>query len=469
MASAWRNVFRRTSPLFQCLLSALCVGLTAGIYIALSALGAGGGRPNSQHLADIAQSTLVASALFSGLGAGILLNKLGPTFCTVIGGIGYPVYVGGYWYFGENGKLAYPIAGAVILGATCTLIQSSMSYISIAYAEERHKGVYVGASLVVGYTLSCLASIIPLAIDATNPDADSVPVPVYGTFVALMGCAVIMGCFVLPPGKIKRDDGTAIATIPVMTLKEAVVGAAKCLLDWRLLLLIPSMIAAEIHLPFMGVTNAFEFNGRARALNSFIALLTSIPLNLFLGWLLDNKRWSRRARAYAGTLLVGVCIVATFVPYVVELSSWSRAKDAFNYDWTKKGYAGDVIHFLIAWNFGSMMLNLSTWYVGAMSNDPIVCANYSGLVRAMPCVGQAIIFGIDAAKIPYVGEAAATLVIYVVAVLGLLAFTYFCLEETRYFKEEHVIVPTYVLQNEGVEGIESVEVVSVTTPAQSEK
>src|ERR1700753_1864216 len=112
------------------------------------------------------------------------------------------------WYFGENGKLPFPIAGATLLGFTCTLIESSVGYVAMSYAEERHKGMYVGIMQVVLYVCSFITSTIPLGLDAHNPLADSVPTAVHGTFVALMCCAVIMGCFVLPPDKVQRDDGT---------------------------------------------------------------------------------------------------------------------------------------------------------------------------------------------------------------------------------------------------------------------
>lgn len=125
----------------------------------------------------------------------------------------------------------------------------------MAYAEERHKGMYVGIMQIVHYICSFVASAIPLGIDAENAEANSVPTAVYGTFVALMCCAVIMGCFILPPEKVKRDDGTAIAAIPTMTFKEAFIGSIKSVADWRILLLVPALLSTEIHLVYLGVVN----------------------------------------------------------------------------------------------------------------------------------------------------------------------------------------------------------------------
>ncbi|KAF2099337.1 hypothetical protein NA57DRAFT_74838 [Rhizodiscina lignyota] len=447
MGFNWKTNFRWHSPFLQTCLCSLCLGLTAGIYVALSSLGAGGGRAESQHMIDIAQSCLDGAAVLTGLFTGVLLNKMGPAFCTAVGALGYPFYVGGYWYFGENGRLAFPIAGATILGLTCTLIEGSVGYVAMCYAEERHKGMYVGIMQVVLYCCSFIASSIPLGIDAGNPDADSVPTAVYGTFVALMACAVVMGSFVLPPEKVQRDDGTTIAKIPDMTFKEAIIGAAKCFADWRLILLVPAMMSTEIHLVYLGVVNGWHNNSRARALNGFIALLISIPVNVFLSWLLDNKRWNRKARGYAGTIFVGIFLISSFIAEVVRVRDWDRNATPLSEDWNNSSFGGELILFIIAWNSSGLVLNLVTWYLGAMSNDPVICAHYSGLSRCLLGVGQGMMFGIDASGVAFVGEAGAMLALFTSSIIGLLLFTYYCMEETRYFKEDHVIVPIYAREH----------------------
>ncbi|RFU30759.1 hypothetical protein B7463_g5580, partial [Scytalidium lignicola] len=445
----WKSNLRWHSPFVQNTFASLCLGLTAGIYVALSALGAGGGQPESQHMIDIAQACLDGAAVLTGLFAGVLLNKLGPAVCTSVGAMGYPLYVGGYWYFGENGRLPFPIIGATLLGLSCTLIESAVSYIAISYSDERYKGLYVCWMQVVLYTCSMIASIIPLAVDANNPNADHVPNAVYGTFVALMCCAVVLGCFVLPAEKIKRGDGTNIAKIPEMTFLEAIQGSIRCFKDWRLLLLVPGMMSTEIHLVYLGVINGWQNNSRVRALDGFISLLLSIPINLFLSWLLDNKRWTRKTRAFAGTGFVGVFLIGSFITEIVTTHGWDRHSAGPQLDWNSKGFAGQFILFIIAWNAGGLVLNLVTWYLGAMSNDPVVCANYSGLSRCLLGLGQGMMFGIDASGVPFINEAGAMFALFTSSILGMLVFATFCLEETRYFKEDHVIVPIYAQEQFG--------------------
>jgi len=291
---------------------------------------------------------------------------------------------------------------------------------------------------VVLYMCSLFASTIPLAIDANSPDTDKVPTAVYATFVVLMASAVVLALFILPADKVRRDDGTKVAVMPKMTFKEAFQGSLVAFKDWRLLLLVPAMMSTEIHLVYIGVANGWHNNSRTRSLNSFCSLVVAIPLNLFLGWLLDRKTWSRKTRAYVGTCFVGVFLIGAYIAEVVRTRDWHRHSKGPNMDWNSPDFAGQFILFMISWNSSGLVLNLVTWYLGAMSNDPVVCAHYSGLCRAFLGVGQGMVFGIDAAGVPFMNEAGAMLALMASSILGMLVFAWKCMEETRYFKEDHV-------------------------------
>ncbi|KIW23612.1 uncharacterized protein PV07_11799 [Cladophialophora immunda] len=453
-----KGYLRWHGPFMQNALAALCLGLTAGIYVALSGLGAGGGQATSQHMIDIAQASCDAASLVAGLFCGVMLNKFGPAICASVGAVGYAVYVGGFWYFGEHGTLAFPVTGATILGITAVLIESTVSYIAIAYSEEREKGLYVTMMQVIKYGCSLVAATIPLAIDASNPKATSVPTAVYITFIILMSSAVVLGLFILPAEKIRRDDGTGIAVLPKLTFKDAMLGGFHTLADKRLLLLCPALICTAIHLVYCGIANAYHNNSRVRALNTFCALAVAIPSNLVLSWLLDNRRWSRKTRALAGTTYVGVFLIGAFIAEVVRTWHWSRVVPHTKMDWTSPDFAGQFILFIVGWNAAGMILNLATWYLGTLSNDPLICSHYAGLSRALLAVGQGFVFGIDAAGIPYRNEAGALLGMFSISMLGMYIFAFTCVQETRYFKEEHVIVPRYAQEQLGhIQGQEARE------------
>jgi hypothetical protein len=113
------------------------VGLTAGLYVALNLLGAGGGRPNSASTVQIVNATLCAVWFFSYVFAiarrlkmsrlslnlppsasfgGTVLNKVGPAITASLGVMGYILYVGSLWYFDQVGKPAFPIFAGVCIG-----------------------------------------------------------------------------------------------------------------------------------------------------------------------------------------------------------------------------------------------------------------------------------------------------------------------------------------------------------------
>lgn len=45
-------------PLVQNAIAGVCVGSSAGVFVSLNLLGAGGGRPDSAHVVQIANATL---------------------------------------------------------------------------------------------------------------------------------------------------------------------------------------------------------------------------------------------------------------------------------------------------------------------------------------------------------------------------------------------------------------------------
>ncbi|RFU31710.1 hypothetical protein B7463_g4648, partial [Scytalidium lignicola] len=418
---------RWNSPFVQNALAGLVLGLTAGIYVALSTLGAGGGP-----------------AFFSGLISSPLLNRFGPAICSSVGAAGYIIYTGSLWYFAKTGRLGFPVAAAVIMGLGCSIIQAAVGYVIMSYPEERHKGRYIMISQMLSFLCSMFSSIVPLAIDTNNLSASGVPPSVYITFIVLMALATILALFILPPEKVRRDDGSAIAIVPRASFLSNMKGLIKALMDVKLLLLVPGMLATEIHLVYLGSTNSYHNDARVRCLNGFVALLVALPINFFLSWMLDHTQWTRRVRGVIATSFIAVFLIGAYIAEICRTYKWNRHIAGPNMDWNDPGYAGVLILYIINWVACSLVLNLVMWFLGTLSNDPEKCAHYSGLTRALLGLGQGIIFGLDAADIPYKDEAGALLALYSTAMIGMLLSALFIVPETKYFEEEHVIIPKYV-------------------------
>ena len=114
---------------------------TPGIYLALTGLGAGGGRPSSQSVASLTNAILYAVFTVFGWIGGSILNILKPKITIMIGVIGYPLYVGGLWYFDRVGHAWFPYFAGAVLGATAGCLWTAGGFIQFAYAQEDEKAL----------------------------------------------------------------------------------------------------------------------------------------------------------------------------------------------------------------------------------------------------------------------------------------------------------------------------------------
>lgn len=144
------------------------VGVTAGLYVALNLLGAGGGKPNSAQTVQVVNATLCAVWFFSASFGGSVLNTVGPAITACLGVIGYILYVGSLWYFGATGKEGFPIFAGVAIGISAGFIFVTMGYIAMSYSEEEDRGRFITMSINLQATGSVIGGIIPLIINRNS-------------------------------------------------------------------------------------------------------------------------------------------------------------------------------------------------------------------------------------------------------------------------------------------------------------
>lgn len=81
----WGRQIRYHSPWVQNFISGIGVGASAGLYVALNLLGAGGGKPDSAHVVQVVNATLCSVWFLSSSFGGSILNKLGPGITMCLG------------------------------------------------------------------------------------------------------------------------------------------------------------------------------------------------------------------------------------------------------------------------------------------------------------------------------------------------------------------------------------------------
>ncbi len=78
--------------------------------------------------------------VFAWLG-GTFVNIFRPRISMFVGSLGYPLYIGGLWYYDRTGHTWFPLFAGAILGVLCGILVTCCGMISYAYAEESEKAL----------------------------------------------------------------------------------------------------------------------------------------------------------------------------------------------------------------------------------------------------------------------------------------------------------------------------------------
>jgi MFS family permease len=172
-----------------------------------------------------------------------------------VGVMFYIVYVGALWYFDAVGKFAYPIVAGVIIGIGSGMVFITAGYIQTSYPEEQEKGLFITTQLNLQATGSVIGGIIPVIINRNSATTDGVPHAVYISFIVIMFCAALSGLLLLPPHKLRRDDGSVVAVDKARGPWEELKANLLIFTDWKLLCMVPAFLPAECFLVYSGSVN----------------------------------------------------------------------------------------------------------------------------------------------------------------------------------------------------------------------
>lgn len=198
--------------------------------------------------------------------------------------------------------------------------------------------------------------------------------------------------------------------------------------------------------------NAFHNNLRTRCLLGFVALVVQVPCGFALQALLDHKSWRRRSRAFAGLSFVGMPLTTAWIWEIIRVHDYDRHNPPkVTMDWTDDGFAPICVLFVMKWVASSLWQYLVVYWLGALSNDPLKAANYSGIWRGVLAAGEAIIFGADSTLIPFEREVGALFALYATGILIFAYLAYFHIQDTLYFTEDRVVVPNHIIEEIGEE------------------
>ncbi|CAG7917678.1 unnamed protein product [Penicillium olsonii] len=417
-----------------------------GIYIALTGLGAGGGRPKAQETAALTNSILYGVYTIAGWCAGPVLNLLKPKWTIIIGGICYPLYVGSLWYYDRIGGQEFPLTAGALLGIGAALLWTSSGFIQFAYPEEDQKGKYITLQWILCSAGSTVGALIAFGTTVKNTESAGVSNAVCIAWIMIMTVALVAAFFLIEdPINVVREGGQHITMFQPPTLKNEVKGILSVMIDPKVVILLPAMFVAEMCLALTSSINVYYFNLRTRSLNNLLFQAVMIPSPLLLGWILDNKRiQSRKLRGAMGTAYVAVITIGA----TCGLLAWtlknniSRSNDSRAVDWKDSAFAPGVVLYLLFGVIYACFQIIVQWTLAALTNDPALCARYAGAFKGTVSLGMCVSFTVDSQGMSFRDQIIMQLTLYASGVFCLFYVVLVYVRQTNYFVEEGVIVPT---------------------------
>lgn len=410
----------------QNFIAGIGIAFSAGVFVSLNLLGAGGGRPESAHVIQTANAILSSVWFLSACVGGTYLSLLGPAVTMCLGICTYAVYVASLWYYEATGQQAFPLAAGAIIGVGAGAVFITSGYIQVAYSSDGNKGRFIAVQNTLQAAGSIACSILPVILNRDNVERAGVPMPVYITYISLMLAAAALALLALRrPNEVTYSDGAAISELKgKLSRFQELAENLTVFKEWKLLCLLPAFLPAGSFLIYLGSVNAFQNTLRARSLLSFIALVVQIPFGHILHVILDRPAWSRRKRGLAGLAFVGIPLSVAWVWEIVRTRAFDRSAPPVNpVDWNDPEYGPIMVLFVLNWTASVLWQYLVPWFIGALGLPPEKLGHYMGVQRGVLAAGEAICFGVDAARISYVAFSGAIFGFYVA---GIGALAYMC-------------------------------------------
>ncbi|KAI1848639.1 hypothetical protein JX266_005498 [Neoarthrinium moseri] len=330
---------------------------------------------------------------------------LGPAVTMCFGVCTYALYVGSLWYYEVSGQQIFPLVGGAVVGIGAGAVFITSGYIQVAYSDEKNKGKFIAIQNTLQATGSTICSILPVILNKDNMSRSGVPPAIYITYITSMLVVAMLALLTLwRPAQVKAAgvSSTAHHQLQCDLLRELKANLS-VFKEWKLLLMLPAFLPAGSFLIYLGSVNAFQNSLRARSLLSFVALVVQVPFGHLLHMILDKPDWTKRARSLAGVTFVGLPLCIAWVWEIARTRNIDRTTPpSVPLDWADHEYGASMVLFTLNWTASILWQYIVPWFIGALDIPPGKLSHYMGVQRGFLAAGEAICFGVDAARISYV-------------------------------------------------------------------
>lgn len=161
----------------------------------------------------------------------------------------------------------------------------------------------------------------------------------YLILIALQCLGLPLALLISPPQKVIRRDGTKISDPTIG--KTVLVEFRKLyalLKTKRVYLLIPILIGFNWNGTYQSIYLTKYFSVRSRALGALTSGIAATAADLFWGWFLDIKRFSRPVVARIAWFSFVLVLLALFSWQVANEELYSTIKPKITLDWDNEGF-----------------------------------------------------------------------------------------------------------------------------------
>jgi MFS family permease len=429
-------------PVTQVTMLGLVCFMCPGLFNALNGLGAGG-QVSSKTSAN-ANSSLYAMFAVSAFFAGSINNKLGSRLTLLLGSTGYALYIGSYLAMNIHPDAGgFVIAAGTILGICAGLLWTAQGSLMLAYPTESQKGRFISIFWSIFNLGGVMGAAVSLGLNFKST-ANSVGNGTYIAFLILTLIGVTIPLLMADPNKMIRTDGTKVTTPRHPSWKVEIYGlyvAVKT--DPLIIMLFPMFFASNWFYTWQfNDYNGAIFDIQARSLNNLVYWIAQIIGSLVVGSLLDQKRLSRRIRAFSGwSLLFAMVWFVHIWAYFYEkgYTRESTSGNVIKIGIHTPGYAAKILLFIFFGILDAMWQITAYWIMGAMSNDPAKLAYFTGLYKSIQSAGAAGVWRADGIGLPFKNIFISTWVLLVSGLVFALPMIHMRVKDTTDLADETLI------------------------------
>jgi hypothetical protein len=267
----------------------------------------------------------------------------------------------------------------------------------MSYPQEKDKGKFVAIFWALFNCGGILGSLIALGLNLEN-NQGGVSTGTYIAFVVIMLVGVVFSLSLANPDQVVRADGSRVVLSKAAHWTTELKGVVNVWREWRMLALIPAFLASNWFYAYQFRINSVYFDPSTRALNDLMYWAMQVLGSAMVGFLLDYKGLSRRARGLL-TLVILFCVINAIWAggFAFQMTFDVGYNDPIH--WTSKKFGGPFVLYIFYGFADSVYQTYLYWLMGAMSNDPALLARYAGFYKAMQSAGAAAAFGVDSSAI----------------------------------------------------------------------